>query len=189
MVGDREWMADRIDRLEYDLKMIAKMRPWAAVNYIRKGIGYEDFLKEFAEYRHIRPDELFQVLDELQESAAPFDTLAEWMAHMKEYTAKLQQQRENSRKREQHGVAVTTMHSSKGLEYRVVFVMDANEGITPHSRAGLEADIEEERRLFYVAMTRAKTYLTLCCVRERFNRELAPSRFVKETGLTLREIR
>ena len=48
------------------------------------------------------------------------------------------------------------MHSSKGLEYRIVFVVDANEGIVPHHKAGLSADIEEERRLFYVAMTRAK---------------------------------
>ncbi len=187
-VADREWIAERVDRLAYDLKMLAGMRPWAAVNYVRKGIGYEDYLKEFAEDRRIRPDELFQVLDELQESAAPFATLSEWMAHMEEYTKKLQQEKER-KKKERHGVAVTTMHSSKGLEYRIVFIMDANEGITPHDKANLPEEMEEERRLFYVAMTRAKTYLHICCVRERFNRDLLPSRFIQETGVELQEIR
>lgn len=186
-VGEKEWMADRVDRLEYDLRMLAKMRPWAAVNYVRRGIGYEEYVREFAEARHIRPDELFQVLDELQESAEPFATLAEWMEHMQEYTEKLAEQKKKDRS-ERQGVAIATMHGSKGLEYRVVFLPNANEGITPHGRAVLDADIEEERRLFYVAMTRAKTHLHISFVRERFNREMAPSRFVKETGVPVEVI-
>ena len=76
-----------------------------------------------------------------------------------------------------------TMHGAKGLEFQVVFVLDANEGNMPHRRAALPAQIEEERRLFYVAMTRAKRYLHICYVRERFHREMSPSRFVKETGV------
>ena len=78
------------------------------------------------------------------------------------------------------GVTLSTMHSSKGLEYRIVFVVDANEGIVPHHKAGLPADIEEERRLFYVAMTRAKERLHLCAVKERYHRKQEISRFVKE---------
>ena len=61
-------------------------------------------------------------------------------------------------RQQKSGVTLTTMHSSKGLEYEVVFVMDINEGVTPHKKAVKEADLEEERRLFYVAVTRAKTY-------------------------------
>ncbi len=72
------------------------------------------------------------------------------------------------------------MHSSKGLEYKAVFIVDANEGITPHRKAMLEADLEEERRLFYVAVTRAKEYLHIYSVKERYNKELACSRFVGE---------
>ena len=183
--GGREWMEEKIDRLEYDLRMLGKMRPWAAVNYIRRGIGYEEYLKEYAEYRHIGLAELMAVLDELQESAQPFASLAEWMSHMREYSEKLQEQKEEQR-RGGDGIQIRTMHGAKGLEYRVVFIMDANEDIVPHRKAQLAAEVEEERRLFYVAMTRAKSRLHICWVRERFNREMTVSRFVKETGL-LRE--
>lgn len=184
-VGDKEWMLERVERLEYDLKMIARMRPWPAINYIRKTVEYDSFIREYAEYRKIRPDELFQVLDELQESAEPYNSLEEWMEHMRDYSVELQQQK-NGSSREKRGVNITTMHSSKGLEYRVVFLLDANEEITPHRKAVLDADIEEERRLFYVAMTRAKTYLHIGFVRERFNRDMKMSRFVRETGLPVR---
>ena len=72
------------------------------------------------------------------------------------------------------------MHSSKGLEYDRVIIIDANEGIMPYNKAVTKADIEEERRLFYVAMTRAKEQLIICSVRERYNKCLLPSRFLKE---------
>ena len=72
------------------------------------------------------------------------------------------------------------MHSSKGLEYKVVFIIDANEGITPHRKAALEADLEEERRLFYVAMTRAKEHLHIYYTAERYHKKQEPSRFLEE---------
>ena len=181
-MNGKEWMEERIRRLSYDLRMLAKMKPCAAVHYIRKGIGYEEFLDSYAEYRHVGKEELISVLDELQESAQPFDTLAEWMNHMKEYGRRLEEKKETARAKKE-GVSLLTMHSSKGLEYQVVFIPDANEGQTPHSKAVLDADLEEERRLFYVAMTRAKTRLQISYVRERFHRELSPSRFVREIGI------
>ena len=63
-----------------------------------------------------------------------------------------------------------TMHSSKGLEFKVVYILDANEGVTPHHKAVLDADLEEERRMFYVAMTRAKDRLHIFYVNERFHK-------------------
>ena len=76
-----------------------------------------------------------------------------------------------------------TMHSSKGLEFKVVYILDANEGVTPHHKAALDADLEEERRMFYVAMTRAKDRLHIFYVNERFHKKQTVSRFVEETGL------
>ena len=73
-----------------------------------------------------------------------------------------------------------TMHSSKGLEFRVVFILDANEGVTPHHKAQLEADLEEERRMFYVAMTRAKEKLVITYVKTKNGKDAEPSRFVEE---------
>lgn len=55
------------------------------------------------------------------------------------------------------------MHSAKGLEFPIVYILDANEGITPHSRAMLDEDMEEERRLFYVAMTQCKDPAACIC--------------------------
>ena len=80
-------------------------------------------------------------------------------------------------------MTLSTMHSAKGLEYPVVFVVDANEGIVPHHKAGLPADIEEERRLIYVALTRAKDRLHVAAVKERYHRKTDVSRFVEEAGL------
>ena len=73
-----------------------------------------------------------------------------------------------------------TMHSSKGLEFRIVYLLDANEGVTPHHKAFLDTDMEEERRMFYVAMTRAKERLHVYYVKERYHKQQEVSRFVRE---------
>ena len=84
------------------------------------------------------------------------------------------------------GVVLSTMHSSKGLEYRIVFVIDANEGVTPYKKAVLPEEIEEERRLFYVAMTRARELLYVFAVKERFGKRQDVSRFYWEMGVERR---
>ncbi len=176
---DKDWMAERINRLEYDLELMKNMSPYAAINYIRKGIGYEDYLTEYAAFRRIKAEELFDTLNELQDSAREFNTFEDWFRHISDYQEELKKQAQNQ-KQDRNSVALVTMHSSKGLEYKTVFIVDANEGITPHRKAMLEADLEEERRLFYVAVTRAKEYLHIYSVKERYNKELACSRFVGE---------
>ena len=81
---------------------------------------------------------------------------------------------------QEEAVSLSTMHSSKGLEYRIVFIIDTNEGITPHKRAVFVEDMEEERRLFYVAMTRAKELLYLFSTRKLYGKKAERSRFVEE---------
>ncbi len=178
--SDKDWMIDRIDKLEYDIHLLKTMSPFAAINYIRKGIGYEEYLSEYADYRRIKGDELIDTLNELQEAAKPYKTYEEWFQHIENYKAELKEQASNRRNKDRDSVTMATMHSSKGLEYEVVFIVDANEGITPHRKAVIDADLEEERRLFYVAMTRAKEYLHIYSVKERYNKELTCSRFVGE---------
>ncbi len=182
--GDKEWMLDRIDKWEYDLEFMKDMSPFAAINYIRKGIGYEDYLKEYAEFRRIKTEELMDTLNELQEAAREFRTCEDWFSHIDSYRKELKQQADSRKDKDKDCVALVTMHGSKGLEYQVVIIVDANEGITPHHKAMLEADLEEERRLFYVAVTRAKEYLHIYSVKERYNKELACSRFVGELLLS-----
>ncbi len=169
-------MLDRIDQLEYDLALLGGMNPYAAVNYIRRGVGYEDYLKDYAGQRKLNAEELIDILDELAESARGFKTYDEWFSYMEIYKEELRRQAEENKLNGKDSVTIVTMHSAKGLE----FIVDANEGIIPHKKAVLEEDIEEERRLFYVAMTRAKEYLYILSARERYNKTMPPSRFLEE---------
>lgn len=176
---DREWMADRIYKLEIQIKMLSRMTPYAAIAYIRNSIGYEDYLREYAAFRRMKPVELTDILDEIQESAREFQTFEEWLLHIEAYQQELKEQAAD-RNRHGEGVVLSTMHAAKGLEYDTVYIIDANEGITPHEKAVLEEDVEEERRLFYVAMTRAKNQLLICCTKEKFHKAQEPSAFIKE---------
>lgn len=177
---DKNWMLERIDQLEYDLALLSGMGPYAAVNYIRRGIGYEDYLKEYADQRKLKVEELLDILDELQENAKEFKTYQDWFRHMEQYREELRKQVAEGQLHKGDSLTVATMHSSKGLEYRAVFIIDANEGIIPHKKAALPSDIEEERRLFYVAMTRARDYLFIYSAKERYNKVMLRSRFVSE---------
>ncbi len=177
--ADKDWIAERIESLEGDLRAIVRMSPLAAVNYIRQGMGYDEYLIEYAAFRRMRPEELLETADELKESAAGFKTFDEWFAHIEAYKEELLRQAAQ-RRTETDAITLATMHSAKGLEFPIVYILDANEGITPHSRAMLDEDMEEERRLFYVAMTRAKTRLHVYAVRERYHKKADVSRFVWE---------
>ena len=185
---DRTWMYDRIDKLEYDLQMLANMDPFSAIYYIRKAVGYEEYLTEYAAFRRIKVEELLDTLNEIAEAAKPFKTYEEWFTHMEEYKEELQKQVAERYKEGSDAVALATMHSSKGLEYEIVFLIDANEEITPHHKAILDDDMEEERRMFYVAMTRAKKVLHIYWAKERYNKELDVSRFVGELYLSKDEL-
>lgn len=176
---DKGWMVERIEQLEYDLKIIKNMAPAACVNYIRKAVGYDDYIREYARYRRMKPEELLEVLDQLSESASGYKTYEEWFRHMKKYGEELKAKAQHKEKGPE-GITLMTMHSSKGLEYPIVYILDANEGVTPHQKAVLPADIEEERRMFYVAMTRAKERLHVNYVRERYSKKQEVSRFVRE---------
>ena len=176
-------MVDRIDKLEYDLEMLSKTNPYAAINYIRRGIGYDAYLESYAEYRRMKPEELLETITELQESARGFQTFEEWFAYMEEYKKELEHQKEQREKRNIDGVTLATMHSAKGLEYEVVILPDVNEGITPYKRAVAPEELEEERRMYYVAMTRAKQFLHVFSVVRLHGKEMDLSRFVGEMAL------
>lgn len=176
---DKSYVTERVDRLEYDLNMLEKMNPYAAINYIRKGIGYDDYVKEYASFRRIKEEDLFELLDELQETARNYPTYSLWFEHIEKYGEELKKQVKD-RFAKKDGIELATMHSSKGLEYKTVIIIDALEGVTPHKRAVLPEDIEEERRLFYVAMTRAILQLHIFYPIERYGKDTKPSRFVEE---------
>lgn len=178
----KEWLLDRIDKLEEDLGKIREMTPYGAINYIRYGVGYDEYLKDYASYRKLKVQDLYEVLEELADQAKGYKTFDEWFAHIQEYTENLKEQAKKQ-SAEKKGVVISTLHSIKGLEFDKVFIMDVNEGSIPYHKAVSESDIEEERRLFYVGMTRAREELQLLLVKERHEKRLEPSRFLRESGL------
>ena len=179
---DKDWMCDRITTLETHLRVLKGLAPYAAINFIRKGMGYEEYLREYAEYRKIKPEELSEILDRLTESTKGINSLEEWEAYIEDYTAKLEEQARKA-EQEREGVLISTLHGVKGLEYDQVYILNVNEGSMPYRKAVLEPAIEEERRLFYVGMTRARKKLTLCYVRQQYEKKREPSRFLKEAGV------
>lgn len=177
---EQPWVAERIRKLEADIKRLERMNPYAAVNYIRKGIGYDEFLEEYADYRRIRVDDLYDVLDELQESSKGFEDYDGWFHHMEEYTKELERLYQNQQEAGEC-VTLSTLHSAKGLEYETVYLIDVNEGIMPYKKAVLDSDIEEERRMFYVGMTRAKKNLHLFSVKQLNQKDADISHFITES--------
>lgn len=175
----KEWAIDNINQMEYELKILAGLKPFAAVHFIRKAIGYDEYLKEYAAYRHLNVEDLYEPLDELQEMAKQYKTFGEWFEGIEQYREEFEQRTQKA-KTERKGVIVTTMHSAKGLEFDAVFILEANEGMVPYKKSVKPEEIEEERRMFYVAMTRAREHLHIYEVKEYYNKELEPSRFLQE---------
>ena len=188
-VKNQEWMEERIWNFEYDLKNLASLSPYAAIHFIRKGIGYDEFLKTYADERNVNADDWFDVLDDIQEMARDKKSIPEFLSFVENYGDTLEEIRQEQKKqqvKEEPGVSLMTMHASKGLEFPVVFVPTLNEDIVPYRKAVQEGNLEEERRMLYVAMTRAKTYLHLSFVKERFHKEAEPSPFLYEISPALR---
>lgn len=177
--AEQTWVEDRIEKLHMDIQCIRTMRPFAAINYIRKAIGYDSFIEEYAEYRKIEKEGLYEVLDALQESSKEYTGFEEWFAHIERYKKELEEVYAQQ-KNQKEAVTLATFHSSKGLEFEEVHIIDVNEGITPYKKAVLPSDMEEERRMFYVAVTRAKKKLYLYAPKKVNNHEMELSRFLIE---------
>ena len=180
---DKDWMLDIIDQFDVDVRMMKNMAPYAAIQYIRKKIGYDDFLKEYAEKHQIPWKQLMDVMAELEERSKNFKSYDEWEIHIAKYTQELEEQQAKARKikgERENKVQLMTIHSAKGLEFEDVFVIHANEGEIPHQKAEKKDEIEEERRLFYVALTRAKNNLCISYITQKNGNSIKPSRFVEE---------
>lgn len=174
---DKPWIQERIYKLRQDLNLIAKMNPYAAINYIRKGIGYDEYLIEFAQEHDITKEELLAVLDEFQSVAKGYQTFEQLNNHIVAAQEALYEMNRGSKK--VNAVTFSTLHSAKGLEFKHVILIDVNEGVMPYKKALLDEEIEEERRLFYVGMTRAMDSLHICSVKSTHS-DLMVSRFVEE---------
>ena len=179
----RIYSKNNIDSFLFHIEMIRKIPPQAALSYIRKGAGYEEYLRLYAIENNIPMSGLLKQLEQLVQECSKFNTLEQWINSID--SAQNSEGQNFGKKSSGEGgtnnrINIMTMHSSKGLEFKAVFIVDANQGIIPTSKALRERDFEEERRLFYVAMTRAIDYLNIYAVEERLGCPIEVSMFVEE---------
>ncbi|MBO5473352.1 MAG: ATP-dependent helicase [Lachnospiraceae bacterium] len=167
-----------IDSLFRGMERISHSRPYLAIRYIRTVIGYDAYLTD--RYGPAQAKDMFCIADEFQEFARPFASYEEMRRSMAEYGETLSRRREASAGASAVGpekIELLTMHASKGLEYDHVYLPGCVEGTIPSKKAETEADLEEERRMFYVAMTRAKRTLSISAVKGKTGKDV-PSRFL-----------
>lgn len=189
--GDDLRRIDAIDHLSYDLTLLRRTAPYAGISHLRRYMGYDDYLEEMDQDGEGRIQEMAEAIHETMDGCVSGE---EWLRYVRGCLR--EQERSACSKaslgvkgeagagtEKNTGVQLMTIHGSKGLEFPVVFLTDANEGMMPYKRADSPEAMEEERRLFYVAMTRTKERLHISWTGERFHRPQGVSRFVVEAGL------
>ena len=175
---EKFWMIERIDRMEEDITWMGNLSLYAAINYFRKGIGYDTYLLQYAEEHKLKVEDLYELLDEIQDHARQYKDSASWFCHVEKYKEELTRQAEKRNRKTENAVHILTFHGAKGLEFKEVFLPDLNDGTVPYKKAILEEDLQEERRMLYVGMTRAMEKLHLYAVEQRYGKKIAISRFL-----------
>lgn len=168
--ADMPQVQERVKKLYRDIGNLAGKRVHLQIHYIRKVIGYENFLRE--KYGSEKAGELIRIGEEFETFSRQFTSVREMRAYMEEYGEAIKEPQKSG-----EGVQLMTMHASKGLEFGTVYVPDCNEGKIPSDKSKSETEIEEERRMFYVALTRAKNKLCLAYHDQKTGKD-APSRFL-----------
>ena len=176
---DKSYMIKRIVELREHLRTIKNLKPATALRYIRNVVGYDEYIEEYCDMNGVESDDCYSILGDLENSAAEYNNFNDWFVHMDEYKDELIKARKKSNENDK-GVRLMTFHSSKGLEFDIVYIIDVNEGSVPYKKAKGVDEIEEERRMFYVAMTRARKKLFICYCVENFGKSIGKSDFVIE---------
>ena len=176
---DKSYMIKRIIELREHLRTIKNLKPSTALRYIRTVVGYDEYIEEYCDMNGIESDDCYTILGDLENSASEYNTFNDWFVHMEEYKKELIESRKKSNEND-NGVRLMTFHSSKGLEFDIVYIIDVNEGSVPYKKAKCVDEIEEERRMFYVAMTRARQKLFICYCKENFGKSIGKSEFIIE---------
>lgn len=167
-------------RFKNGLDSLRSLKLSSGIDFIFHYFRYEAYLKQKAHGDTELYEEWLSVLEFLRQDAKGFQDVAEWERFQQEYNAKAQREKKKVQGR---GVHIMTLHGCKGLEFERVFLMQVNEENIPSLKKGeilTEEHLEEERRLFYVGMTRAKKTLDILYVSKTQENPKPPSRFLEE---------
>ncbi len=158
-----------IDKLFRQLNMLGHMRPTLTIRFLRNEIGVDK----------LYPGEI-DALNELSELSTKFEDNKSLLKELSDIREKSFQFLKNpAAKRNGKCVSLLTMHGSKGLEYDYVWLPGLNEGIIPSRSSVTLSQIEEERRMLYVGMTRAKQALIMSYITGTTENPMLPSRFLR----------
>lgn len=175
-VALKDYQRETIKRIRktYNSIQFDKTTPTAMLEHIRYDFGYERSLKKLSERLGFNFENLIDIVDILSLIARHTSTMTEFarrLQHLENLA------RSSHIKRESNAITLTTLHSSKGLEFDRVYLIDLIKGILPSEK---EDQLEEETRLFYVGITRPIQHLELISYRKRFEKGVIPSIFMKE---------
>ncbi len=168
-----------VKKLEKDLDFVRGKPPYAAITYLRRGLGYDDYLKNYANRHHMEEDYLADKIDTFHQAARGVPDLKALKEKAEAFGRELEAQVKAMNKCDD-AVTLATLHGAKGLEFKNVFIIDAVDGLMPYRKSVLPAEIEEERRMFYVGVTRAKDRLYLYSVKKLHRHPAVPSPFLEE---------
>lgn len=168
-------LMETVRLLQKQLSTLAGLPPSAAFSYICRIIGYEWKMPSKTVKATERETEAQSVLALLLQEAGKMKSLDEWLAAADSGVLLSEAQEEK-----QGHILVLTMHACKGLEFDHVVLPYLNEGVIPHKKAFLPEELEEERRLLYVAMTRARENLLMTCIHKQGDQKYQMSRFLRE---------
>lgn len=163
-----------------DLKSLKGLSPKDFCSYLLHTMKYFNFILTYSNFCKRDVDVVKDLLQVLLTEGENYNTMNEWESYANYYATVIMEKRKDKSK---NGVCLSTMHASKGLEWENVFIIDSNEDVCPYIKASSFEDLEEERRLYYVACTRAKKNLYISYVSSKGNKLLYPSRYLEEMNL------
>lgn len=177
LTGEQAWKYDKAEMSIYTWmtylgpgKIKDDTKTKDLFNIFENKLNYIEYLINVAEYRNQDTKEIVEDWEKIKRDALRHETIKKWFDYIEDFKKKMA---EKERTNNENGIKISTMHKSKGMEWDTVFLIGANKGVLPHKKAETKEEIEEERRLFYVGMTRAKNNLYISSNSEK-------SIFIKE---------
>lgn len=180
----KEFQLKNLMKVRKDINYLNKISLGTAIDYVLYELDYHKYIEEYSKKYKSKLNELEEIIKEFRESAIPFRNILSFLCHIE----KVKNEIEKS-KTKKEGVLLSTIHGVKGMEFKNVFLININEEIIPHSNSmESKENIEEERRLFYVGVTRTMENLFIGTLRTIKGKGIKPSRFLKEMDIEGKEI-
>ena len=171
------FQAKKLDDLKKEISYLNKITLGSAVQYIISSLGYIDYLREYSSKFNQNFSDLEDVLEEFKGAIEGFRTITEFLVHVNNVKEEIEKS-----KAVQDGVILSTVHGVKGMEFKNIFIINCVEETMPH-KSSIEENLEEERRLFYVAITRAIKNLYVFSPKTIRGKFSNVSRFISEARL------